>query len=78
MIIQSQRVKKAILTALADEEITKILNIIMHHSKSIANITRQIIFLLAMNYVSYVLIVFFLITLATALMMIMAIYGLAY
>ena len=41
MIIQSQRVKKAILTALADEEMTKILNTIMHHSKSIADITRE-------------------------------------
>ena len=41
MIIQSQRVKKAILTALADEEMTKILNTIMNHSKSIADITRE-------------------------------------
>ena len=40
MIIQCQRVKQAILTALADEEMTKILNTIMLYSKSIADITR--------------------------------------
>jgi|RhiMetdeSRZDD1v2_1073273.scaffolds.fasta_scaffold103742_2 hypothetical protein len=43
MIIQSQRVKKTILTALADEEMTKILDSVMSHSKSIANITREYI-----------------------------------
>ncbi|HET8793496.1 MAG TPA: hypothetical protein VFM31_06865 [Nitrososphaeraceae archaeon] len=41
MLIQSQRVKKAILTALADDEMTKILDTIMLNSKSIANITRE-------------------------------------
>lgn len=41
MIIQSQRVKKTILTALADEEMTKILDSVMYHSKSIADITRE-------------------------------------
>jgi hypothetical protein len=41
MIIQSQRVKKTILTALADEEMTKILDSIMYHSKSIVDITRE-------------------------------------
>jgi hypothetical protein len=43
MIIQSQRVKKTILTALDDEEMTKILDSVMSHSKSIANITREYI-----------------------------------
>jgi DNA-binding IclR family transcriptional regulator len=41
MIIQSQRAKKAILDALADEEMTKILDSVMYHSKSIAEITRE-------------------------------------
>ena len=41
MIVQSQRAKKAILAALADEEMTKILDSVMDHSKSIANITRE-------------------------------------
>ena len=41
MIVQSQRAKKAILAALADEEMTKILDSIMYHSKSIADITRE-------------------------------------
>ena len=41
MIVESQRAKKAILAALADEEMTKILDSIMYHSKSIADITRE-------------------------------------
>jgi hypothetical protein len=41
MIIQSQRVKKTILTALANEEMTKIFDSIMYHSKSIVDITRE-------------------------------------
>lgn len=41
MIIQSQRVKKALLSALADEEMMKILDSIMYHSKSIADITKE-------------------------------------
>ena len=41
MIVESQRAKKAILAALADEEMTKILNSVMYHSKSIADITRE-------------------------------------
>jgi hypothetical protein len=41
MIVQSQRAKKAILAALADEEMTKILDSVMYHSKSIADITRE-------------------------------------
>jgi len=41
MIIQSQRAKRAILSALADEEMTKILDSVMYHSKSIADITRE-------------------------------------
>ena len=41
MIVQSQSAKKAILAALADEEMTKILDSVMYHSKSIADITRE-------------------------------------
>jgi DNA-binding transcriptional ArsR family regulator len=41
MIVQSQRAKKAILAALADEEMTKILDSIMYHSKSIVDIIRE-------------------------------------
>ena len=41
MIVQSQSAKKAILAALADEEMTKILDSIMYHSKSIVDITRE-------------------------------------
>lgn len=41
MIVQSQRAKKALLAALADEEMTKILDSIMYQSKSIADITRE-------------------------------------
>ena len=41
MIVQSQSAKKAILAALADEEMTKILDSVMYHSKSIVDITRE-------------------------------------
>ena len=41
MIVQSQSAKKAILTALADEEMMKILDSIMYHSKSIVDISRE-------------------------------------
>lgn len=41
MIIQSQRAKRTILAALADEEMMKILDSVMYHSKSIADITRE-------------------------------------
>jgi len=41
MIIQNQRAKKAILATLADEEMTKILNSVMHTSKSIVDIIRD-------------------------------------
>ena len=41
MIVESQRAKNAILAALADEEMTKILDSVMYHSKSIADITRE-------------------------------------
>jgi len=41
VIIQSQSSKKAILTALADEEMMKILDSIMYHSKSIVDISRE-------------------------------------
>ncbi len=41
MLVQSQRTKKALLSALADEEMTNILNSIMDNSKSIADITRE-------------------------------------
>ena len=41
MIIQSQSARKAILTALADEEIMKILDSLMYHPKSIVDISRE-------------------------------------
>ena len=41
MLVQSQMTKKTILSALADEEMTKILDSLMHDSKSIADITRE-------------------------------------
>jgi hypothetical protein len=41
MIVESQRAKKAILAALADEEMTKILDSVTYYSKSIADITRE-------------------------------------
>ena len=41
MIVQSQSAKKAILAALADEEMTKILDSAMYNSKSIVDITRE-------------------------------------
>ncbi len=41
MIIKSQRAKRAILAALADEEMVKILDSVMNHSKSINDIIRE-------------------------------------
>ena len=41
MIVQSQSAKKAVLTALADEEMMKILDSAMYHSKSIVDISRE-------------------------------------
>ena len=41
MMIKSQRVKKAILTALADVEMIKILDSVMYNSKSINDIIRE-------------------------------------
>jgi hypothetical protein len=41
VLVQSQSAKKAILAALADKEMTKILDSIMYHSKSIVDITRE-------------------------------------
>ena len=41
MIVQGKRAKKAILTALADEEMTKILDSVMYNSKSIVDISRE-------------------------------------
>ena len=41
MIIKSQRAKKAILAALADEEMVKILDSVMIHSKSINEIIKE-------------------------------------
>ena len=41
VIVQSQSAKKAILAALADDEMRKILDSVMYHSKSIAEITRE-------------------------------------
>ena len=39
--VQSQSAKKAILTALADEEMMKILDSVMYQSKSIVDISRE-------------------------------------
>jgi hypothetical protein len=39
--VQSQSAKKAILTTLADEEMVKILDSVMYHSKSIVDISRE-------------------------------------
>ena len=36
--VRSQKVKRALLTALADEEMVNIMNCVMHHSKSIKDI----------------------------------------
>ncbi|HET7390801.1 MAG TPA: hypothetical protein VI278_05640 [Nitrososphaeraceae archaeon] len=41
MIIKSQRKKNALLTALADEEMVKIMNSVMHNSKSFNDITVE-------------------------------------
>jgi DNA-binding Lrp family transcriptional regulator len=41
MIIKSQRAKKAVLAALADEEMIKILDSVMIHSKSINEIIKE-------------------------------------
>ena len=41
MIIKSQRKKNALLTALADEEMVKIMNCVMYHSKSFNDITAE-------------------------------------
>jgi hypothetical protein len=41
MNVQSQRAKKAILSALADEEMVKILDSVMIHSKSIGDIIKE-------------------------------------
>lgn len=41
MIVQSQSAKKAVLTALADEEMRNILDSVMYHSKSIVDISRE-------------------------------------
>ena len=41
MIVKSQRAKKAILASLADEEMVKILDSLMFHSKSINDIYKR-------------------------------------
>lgn len=41
MIIKSPRKKDALLTALADEEMVKIMNCVMHRSKSFNDITAE-------------------------------------
>ena len=41
MIIKSQRKKNALLTALADEKMFKIMNSVMHNSKSFNGITTE-------------------------------------
>jgi hypothetical protein len=41
MIIKSQRIKRALLTALADEEMLKIMNCVIDHSKSFNDIISE-------------------------------------
>ena len=41
MIIKSQKIKRAILTALADDEMVEIMGSVMLHSKSFNDITRD-------------------------------------
>ncbi|MGB7639056.1 MAG: hypothetical protein WBL88_15960, partial [Nitrososphaeraceae archaeon] len=41
MIVRSQKVKRALLTALANEEMVNIMNCVMHHSKSIKDIILE-------------------------------------
>lgn len=41
MIIKSQRIKNALLTALADEEMVKIMNCVMNQSKSFNDVTAE-------------------------------------
>ena len=41
MIIKSQRIKRALLTALADEEMLKIMNCVIDHSKSFNDIIAE-------------------------------------
>ena len=41
MIIKSQRIKRALLTALADEEMIKIMNCVIDHSKSFNDIITE-------------------------------------
>jgi predicted transcriptional regulator len=41
MIVKSQRAKKAILASLADEEMVKILDSLMYHSKSINDVIKE-------------------------------------
>jgi transcription initiation factor IIE alpha subunit len=41
MIIKSQRIKRALLTALADEEMLKIMDCVIDHSKSVNDIIAE-------------------------------------
>jgi hypothetical protein len=41
MIVKSQKVKRALLTALADDELVEIMGSVTHHSKSFNDITRD-------------------------------------
>ena len=41
MMIKSQRIKRALLTALADEEMLKIMNCVIDHSKSFNDIIAE-------------------------------------
>ena len=41
MIIKGQKLKQAILVALADEEIIKILDSAMYHSKSVNDVIKE-------------------------------------
>jgi hypothetical protein len=40
-IVKSQKVKRALITALADKEIVKIMNCVMYHSKSVKDILLE-------------------------------------
>ncbi|MGC1932964.1 MAG: hypothetical protein WA667_28655 [Candidatus Nitrosopolaris sp.] len=41
MIIESQRIKRALLIALTDEEMIKIMNCVIDHSKSFSDIIAE-------------------------------------
>ena len=41
LVLKSEKIKRAVLTALADSEMVKILDVAMHQSKSVIQIVRE-------------------------------------